>query len=132
MTGPRSRDDRGAATAMSLGLVGLLVLVSAICVGTVAIVLAHRHAQVAADLASLAGATALQSDGDACAAASRMAERNDAVVTSCLVEGATVLVATSVRLPLVLGGDEVPARARAGPQTAVPGAPPGTTPSAPR
>jgi secretion/DNA translocation related TadE-like protein len=132
VTGTRSRDDRGAATAMSLGLVGLLVLVSAICVGTVAIVLAHRRAQIAADLASLAGATALQRDGDPCAAASRTAERNDAVVTSCLVEGATVLVATSVRLPLVLGGDEVPARARAGPQTAVPGAATGTTPSAPR
>ena len=132
MTGPRSRDDRGAASAMSLGLVGLLVLVSAICLGTVAIVLAHRRAQVAADLASLAGASALQRGVDPCVAATMTAHRNAAAVTSCLVEGTTVLVATSVTLPPVLGGDEVSARARAGPQIAVPGVATGTTPAAPR
>jgi secretion/DNA translocation related TadE-like protein len=116
---------------MALGLVALLLAVATISVGTVAIVVAHRRAQVAADLASLAAATALQLGADPCAEASRIAGRHGAVVRRCLVDGMTVLVATAVALPPVLGADEVPARARAGPQTAVPRATP-AIPSAPR
>lgn len=121
VTSRRVRDDRGAAVVVALGLVAVLVLVAAVCVGTVAIVLAHRRAQVAADLAALAGAGALQVGQDPCAAASRIATRHVAVVTRCLVEGPTVVVATAVTLPAVLGGHDVPARARAGPTTATPG-----------
>ena len=117
----RVRDDRGAATAMAVALVGLLVAVAAISVGTVGIVIAHRRAQVAADLASLAGATALQRGVDPCAEASLIAGRHGAVVTRCLVDGSTLLVATSVVLPAALGGEEVRARARAGPQPAAQG-----------
>jgi secretion/DNA translocation related TadE-like protein len=123
----RARDESGAAVVLALGLVAILVFLAAICVGTVAIVLAHRRAQVAADLASLAAAASLQSGGDACAAAGRIAGRHGAAVTRCLVEGPTVLVATSVSLPAALGGEEVPARARAGPQGRS-----GPTPAAPR
>jgi secretion/DNA translocation related TadE-like protein len=126
----RADDQRGAATVMALGLVAVLVFVAVICAGTVAIVIAHRRAQVAADLGSLAGATALQRGTDPCTQASRIAGRHGAVVTRCVVDGMTVLVATSVTLPTVLGAGEVPARARAGPQVAVPGA--GATPVAPR
>lgn len=129
MTTRRVRNDQGAAVVVALGLVAVLLFVAVVCVGTVAIVLAHRRAQTAADLASLAAAGALQVGRDACAAASSIAARHAAMVTSCVIDDPTVLVATSVTLPAVLGGDDVPARARAGPQTSVD---PRLRPAAPR
>ena len=119
-TRARSRDERGAAVVTAIGLLAVLVFVAVVCVGTVAIVLAHRRAQVAADLASLAGAVAVQQGSEPCAEATRIAGRHLAVVTRCVVDGQSVLVATAVELPAVLGGAEVPARARAGPQSATP------------
>jgi secretion/DNA translocation related TadE-like protein len=112
----RPRDERGAAVVVAIGLIGLLTFVAAVCVGAEAIVLGHRRAQVAADLAALAGAGALQRGVDACAAADRIAERHEAVLTRCVVDGQTVEVSTSIALPLALGGADLPARARAGPQ----------------
>ena len=113
----RRRDEQGVAVVVALGLVGVLVLVAAVCVGSVAIVLAHRRAQVAADLAALAAASALQRGIDPCGVASRIAGRQGATVTGCVIEGTTVLVSTAIDLPTALGGDAVPARARAGPVT---------------
>jgi secretion/DNA translocation related TadE-like protein len=100
---------------VALALTGVLLFVAAISAGTVAIVLAHRRAQTAADLAALAAAAALQGGGDACAAATTIAGRHDAALTECVVDGPTVLIVSSVRLPTVLGGRDALARARAGP-----------------
>jgi secretion/DNA translocation related TadE-like protein len=108
-------DERGVAVVMVLGLAMVLVTVAVVSVGTVAIVLAHRRAQVAADLAVLAGAAALQRGADACGAVAGIAARHDARVTSCVVEGRAVTAVTAVDLPAVLGGQALPARARAGP-----------------
>jgi len=116
VTGHGARDQRGVATVMALCLAVVLLAVAAVSMGTVAIVLAHRRAQVAADLASLAGASAWQSGADPCAAAAAIADRHDATITRCVVDGTSVVVATEVRLPPVLGSHSVPARARAGPQ----------------
>lgn len=115
------RDEHGAAVVVAIALVGVLLLVATVAVGTTAIVLAHRRAQVAADLASLAAAGALQRGADPCGAAGRIAGRHEAVLTRCRVEGAAVVVATSVSLPPVLGGGQVPGRARAGPVDSAPG-----------
>jgi len=112
---PRRRHQDGAAVVLGLGLVAVLVFVTVVSVGTVAIVLGHRQAQAAADLASLAGAVALQRGADPCAAAQTIAGRQHAAVTACVVEGESVLVTTTVRLPSALGSRELPARARAGP-----------------
>ncbi|MGY2877166.1 secretion/DNA translocation related TadE-like protein [Marmoricola sp. URHA0025 HA25] len=129
LTTARRRDDRGAAVVIAVGLVAVLVFVAAVSVGTVAIVLAHRRAQSAADLASLAAAAALQRGAEPCAAAALIAGRQRAAVTTCLVQGPTVLVATSVALPPLLGGRVLEARARAGPEP-VRGPTPGATPGA--
>lgn len=120
MTGrdDRSTDQRGAVVVVAVALVAVLVLVAAVCTGCVAIVLAHRRAQVAADLASLAGAVALQQGGDPCPAAARIAGRHLASLVSCAVEGRSVLVATSIRITVPLAGGFVTARARAGPTAA--------------
>jgi secretion/DNA translocation related TadE-like protein len=109
------RGEHGAAVVVALGLVSVLLFVAVVCVGTVALVLAHRRAQVAADLASLAGAAALQRGAEPCAAAVGIAARHDAIVTRCVVDGPSVAVSTGVDLPAALGGGRVPARARAGP-----------------
>jgi secretion/DNA translocation related TadE-like protein len=116
MAGRRHRhDERGLATVAAIGLLAVLVLVAAVCVGGTALVLAHRRAQVAADLAALAGASALQRGADPCAAAGTIAERQDARLARCVVDGADVVVETGVRVVAALGGAELPARARAGP-----------------
>lgn len=109
------RDERGAAVSIAIGLSSVLVLIAAVSVGTVAIVLAHRRAQVAADLGALAGASAVRTGADPCAAATRIVERHAVAVTGCEVEGSSVVVATAVHLLPALGGAEVRARARAGP-----------------
>jgi secretion/DNA translocation related TadE-like protein len=116
----RSRDERGAVVVVAIAMIGVLVVLAATCAGAVAIVLAHRRAQVAADLAVLAGASALQQGGDACASVVRIAGRHGARVTRCAVDGFSVTASTAVDLPAVLGGGQVPARARAGPAPAMP------------
>lgn len=116
----RARDQCGAAVVVAIGLVAVLTFVAAVSVGTVAIVLAHRRAQVAADLGALAGAGALQQGADPCAAASRIVGRHHASVTRCVVDREMVVVSTAVVLLPALGGGEVPARARAGPQESLP------------
>ena len=113
--GSRSRDERGVATVVAIGLVGLLVVVAGTCAALTVLVLSHRRAQVAADLAALAGAAALQRGADPCAAAATIARRQDARVSRCDVDGADVLVVTGVRVLPALGGTELPGRARAGP-----------------
>jgi secretion/DNA translocation related TadE-like protein len=110
-----SRDERGAAVVLALGLVAVLVLVCSVCVGVVALVLAHRQAQVAADLASLAAAGARQHGGEPCTVARRIAAAQGAEVTGCLVDGESVAVTTAVDLPRALGGGRMSARSRAGP-----------------
>lgn len=120
MTPSRPRDERGAAVVVAIGLCGLIVVVAAIAVGAVAIVLAHRRAQVAADLASLAGASALQHGADPCVAVTRIAGRHAARVTECVVDGLSVVATIAVDLPVALGGGPVVGRSRAGPALAPP------------
>ena len=118
MTERRERAERGAATVLVVALAGVLVLVGAAAGVVGAIVAAHRAAQSAADLAALAGAAALaeHSGRDPCTTASEVASANDAVLDSCAVEDADVVVSVTVRGPRWLGQDQdLTARARAGP-----------------
>ncbi|TNM38719.1 hypothetical protein FHP29_15520 [Nocardioides albidus] len=97
-------------------MAGVLLLVGAATGVVGAIVVAHRRAQAAADLAALAAATTLGRAGDACTAAAEVARDNGAALTTCQVEGSDVLVEVSVAGPRWLGQDEdLGARARAGP-----------------
>jgi secretion/DNA translocation related TadE-like protein len=111
-----NRDQRGAASLLAVAMLAVLLLVGAALGVVAAMVRAHRVAQSAADLAALAGATGLQEGGEACAAASRIADANHAAVTSCLVRGEEVVVEVSVAGPRWLGQQgDLSARARAGP-----------------
>lgn len=111
--------ERGAATPMVVGCLSLLMVVGAALGVVTAMVRSHRAAQSAADLAALAGATALQRGRDPCGAASSVAAANEAVLVACRVTGRDVVVRAEVSGPRWLGqqGDLV-AEARAGPARA--------------
>ena len=84
---PRPRGERGAATVLAVSFLGVLVLVGAALGVVAAMVVAHRAAESAADLAALAGAGALADGGDPCAAAAAVATGNGARLDSCTTAG---------------------------------------------
>ncbi len=120
MTGSRSRDrdEGGAAVVIALGLTALLVLVALVCGSLVALVATHRGVQGAADLAALAGATALRGGRDACAVAGEIAAAHRTQLRDCGVQGAVVAVVLEDRFEVGPVSEVLLARARAGPADA--------------
>src|SRR5262245_41304465 len=113
----RSRtDERGSATLLMMAA-GLLVLVCGMAVVLWSAVSTAQHrAAAAADLAALSGAQAIQSNGDPCATARRIAGKQGASLEACAVNGQEVLVVAGVRAELgSLGRPVVRSTARAGP-----------------
>jgi len=117
MSGSRSaRGERGAVTVLAVALLGFLLMVTAALGVVAAIIVAHRRAQSAADLAALAGATALQRAADACGEAGAVAAANQARLSACEVAGQDVVVTVRVDGPRWLGQrGSLSAMARAGP-----------------
>ena len=113
-------EERGAAALLALAMCGVLLLVGGALGVAGAMVVDHRRAQAAADLAALAGATALATGGDGCRAADDVARANDAELRECVADGLTVTVRVQVSGPRWLGqrGD-LDATARAGPASVV-------------
>lgn len=116
------RDQRGSGTVLALLVLALVLLATAISAGLGAMVLAHRRAQTAADLAALAGAAVTgpggaEFGGRACPRAESIARANGADLIGCEERSGVVGVTVAVGLPLRLPGtgDHVLARARAGP-----------------
>jgi secretion/DNA translocation related TadE-like protein len=109
--------DRGSASVWLIGLAALIGLATTIGVVQGGAVVARHRAEVAADLAALAGAVQVSVGEDApCAAASRLAGRNGGRLTTCIVSGDDVEVVVTRRLVLGrLGSATASARARAGP-----------------
>lgn len=101
------RDDRGSATVLSAGIIAALVTVAMIVVAVAASTVDSHKAHVAADLAAVSAATAVYEGSEPCAAAGRTAELNNAVMTSCVLDGADATVAVRV--------GRAEATARAGP-----------------
>lgn len=116
------RGERGAGSVVAVAMLGVLVTVTVAAAGVVGVILTHRMAQSAADLAALAGASALQDGGDACAEAATVADRNRASLTRCQVDGWTVSVVVTARTARLPGGAlDLSARGRAGPAVSAPG-----------
>jgi secretion/DNA translocation related TadE-like protein len=108
--------ERGAATVLAVSFLGVLLLVGSALAVVGAMVVAHRNAQSAADLAALAGAGAIADGGDPCPAAARLAAHNDARLQECTVTALEVTVEVTVTGPRWLGQPhDLTARARAGP-----------------
>lgn len=108
--------DRGAATVLALALVALVLMLTAGALAVGSAVVASHRARLAADLASLAGASAAQdrSSAAACSAAQQVARANGAVTQSCSVDGADVEVTVLVKASLWPA--PAAARSRAGPE----------------
>lgn len=112
-----ARDERGSATAWTIPFIGVLALLTVLLAGVGGALVALRRVQAAADLAALAGATAHAAGAQACAEATRVADRNAARLDSC-----TVLADGDVRVVVSVSVDgpwpealHVRGRARAGP-----------------
>ena len=109
-------DDRGHATILSASIVAAVVSLAMVVAGLVSHTAGTHRAQVAADLAAVAGATALYTGHTAsqvCSTAERTASLNDAEVRTCTIDGADVIVTTAVRT--AGGARNAEATARAGP-----------------
>jgi secretion/DNA translocation related TadE-like protein len=114
----RKRGDRGAVTVLALAVLAMLILLTAGFGVAEAIVVAHRRAQAAADLAALAAAQAIQRARDPCGEASTVAAGNGAALDQCRIDGEDVLVTARVPGPRWLGAHgDLSAQARAGPGT---------------
>lgn len=112
--GPRT--DRGAGTVMVVACLGLLLVLGAALGAIAGIVVDHRRAQAAADLAALAGAAERARGRPPCPAAARIASDNGTEIASCRVAGMDVLVEVRRQgAPLVGVRPWLRARARAGP-----------------
>ncbi len=112
---PWGSEERGAAALLTLVMAGVLLFVAAALGAVGGLVVAHRRAEAAADLAALAGASALARGREGCVAAREVAEANGAVLRQCLVDGSTVTVMVAVRGPRWLGQQpDLEASARAG------------------
>ena len=112
--------QHGSAAVFATVLVAVLVVVTVFVTAVGGAVVDRRRVASAADLAALAGASALQVGNDGCAAARSNARRNGVQVASCVVVGQDVTVLTRRRTRPVLGRRfTVHASARAGPERLV-------------
>lgn len=110
------RDDRGAATLLTLAMAGVLLFVTAALGVVGGLVVTQRRSQAAADLAALAAANGLRLGRDACRAAADVAAANGGALVGCVVTGHEVVVRVRVRGPEAIGRTfDLTARARAGP-----------------
>ena len=102
------RHEDGSATVVSATATAAFMALILIMIDVTGDVLDRHRAQVSADLAAVAAATALWFGNDACAAAAPIAAQNSGgVLRDCRIDGTDVLVHVEV-------GDAT-ARARAGP-----------------
>ncbi|HWJ81807.1 MAG TPA: Rv3654c family TadE-like protein [Nocardioides sp.] len=110
------RGERGAATLLTVTCIGLLLLLGAALSVASAMVVAHRQAQAAADLAALAAASAVASGGDPCGEGAAVAEANGARLVACTLDGSDAVVEVVAPGPRWLGQQaDLTGRARAGP-----------------
>jgi secretion/DNA translocation related TadE-like protein len=118
-SGAGARGDGGGATVLVVAMAGVLMFVMVGLAAAGGLVTAQRRAQAAADLAALAGASALaevSGPTGPCAAADRVAGRNAAVLDACTPDGPAIRVTVSVPGPHVPWREvRVTAEARAGP-----------------
>ncbi|WP_241985790.1 Rv3654c family TadE-like protein, partial [Cryobacterium sp. TmT3-12] len=109
----RPAGERGSGTVLAVGVLGAVLLFTAMLLPLFAALAVRQSVQGATDAAALAAADTASGRvaGVPCAAAAEAARLNGASVTGCTVEGLIVSV-TAVRGYL---GFELGARARAGP-----------------
>ncbi len=109
------RSEHGSATVVTLVMLVVVGLAGALAADLGGLLVAKRRAASAADLAALAGATAVQHGRDGCSAVVTTAAANRARVASCRRDGEVVAVVVTVGVDSLPGLSQVHGRARAGP-----------------
>ena len=112
--------DRGSASVLAVGVIGILVALTAGALVLAGAVRASHQARLGADLAAIAGAQLLRDGGSAsqaCSAAASMAMTNGGSLVACSVGAAEVSVTVSVRS--TAWPAPATAKARAGPELPV-------------
>ncbi|WP_408929359.1 Rv3654c family TadE-like protein [Corynebacterium marquesiae] len=97
MSKPKHCGEEGYATIAAAGIIVAIVSLLLIVAAVGSRVAARHEAQVAADLAAVAGGWALATGEDACAAARDTAALNDAALETCTESGRDVIVTATVR-----------------------------------
>lgn len=112
----RWRDDRGIATVVAAGAIGVVaLLLGALVVLGAAVATKHRAAN-AADLAALAGAAeAVRGREAGCDRARELAERNGGRLVGCTWSGWDLQVDVARSCGCLPVGDSATVRVRAGP-----------------
>ena len=113
---PRCGDDRGVATVIAAGAIGVVALLLGALAVLGAVVVTRHRAATAADLAALAGAAESVRGRDAgCARARELAERNGGVLVTCTWSGWDLQVDVARSCGCLPVADTATVRARAGP-----------------
>jgi secretion/DNA translocation related TadE-like protein len=112
----RAAAEQGSGTVLVLVAVALLITTALVLSVLGGLLVRQRRLESAADLAALAGASAVQHGRDGCAWAHQVALRNEATLLRCRRSGdvVEVVAGASVSLPLGLRAS-LRAPARAGP-----------------
>ncbi|WP_281241804.1 Rv3654c family TadE-like protein [Actinomyces ruminicola] len=116
--GLTSGAERGSGTVMVLGIIAVVLCLGLGATGLIQAQAAGGRARSAADLAALAGATALTSvfaPADPCATAQRVARANGAELGACTINGEDVTVTVVVPTRILGIPRRAEAAARAGP-----------------
>ncbi len=110
------RDDRGLATVVAAGVIGVVGLLLGALLVLGAVVATRHRAENAADLAALAGAAeSVRGREPACARARVVAERNGAALVDCTFLGWDLQVDVARSCGCLPTADTTTVRARAGP-----------------
>ena len=116
--GSHTHSEAGNATVRAIAVAIALVMIAAMATLALGVLAAKTRAQVALDLATLAGASALINSigatygADPCAVVSEVCASNGIALTSCVADGLDVVTAARVRV----SSYDVHVRSRAGPK----------------
>ena len=102
MTVPRIvRSERGSATALMAGIMGVVVVLSGAGLVIAAYAIGYHRARAAADHSALSGGAAFQQDRQPCDQAALTARQNGARVVHCSQVGDAVDFVVTVRVSVV-------------------------------
>jgi secretion/DNA translocation related TadE-like protein len=125
MRGIRS-SERGSATALMIGIMGVVVALSSAALVIAGYAVGFHRARAAADLSALSAAAAFQKGREPCAQAALTAKQNGARIDRCSQVGDAVDFVVTVRVSVVARTRipnvprTVAAEAHAGPVRSVP------------
>lgn len=112
----RRPTELGSATVLATILIALLATVALACSVLGGLLVGQRKVAAAADLAALAGAGAVQQQGQGCSAAQTVAAENGGTLSGCQVSGEVLTVEVTRRVDTLFGRTlDLTSRARAGP-----------------